>query len=95
MGAFTNPTPARPFAATALPDKPSALSQRLIREGCEKARSYRTLAQLLDEHREMLAALKGTPCFGCGVRFGADNREARGCVTCGPSRAIIAKVEAP
>lgn len=42
---------------------------------------------------ELLNTLRVTLCFGCGVRFGVEDKAARGCVTCAGPRRIIAKAE--
>ena len=39
----------------------------------------------------LLAVLKATPCFGCGVKFGEP--EIGGCVNCSRQRAAINKAE--
>jgi hypothetical protein len=72
--------------------KLSPLARKLVKEGCEPQAGFKTLAQLLEERKALLAMLKATPCFGCGERLGESTD--RTCMTCSKPRALIAECEA-
>jgi hypothetical protein len=50
--------------------------------------------RLIAKAPDLLRTLKGTCCFGCGVKYGAADRGARNCITCRTPRALIAQIEA-